>query len=424
MNRADRKKLTANELYLNECLAILDGKVRAVGFNFFNEDGSLKQVNHFSIESFNHGTITCLCGKNLTQINWDATNFNPIFVSKDGGNFVYRLKPLGIEYYYSERNLDEVTYEKKVMRKVGSTSEYFKFLLCGSMTILIEYCGVDENGKITITNTKTRNYTDEQLIEYMQEQMQIADEFEQERFQNATLSDKARQLLEELTADSMEDFVEEHPILSDDFSQAELDEIEAYVNDDEEADIFDIEYSIYQSLEDDMPYCRDYPDRVEDFDYQEYIGKIKSGTGEDKVVYSTDQRADENDEPDDTDYDDDDYGYDSEYDEEDGTYSETTELSSDELIMDDSHFIVMHDGEEIEGQEKSDIIDDVSESVMDVNRESLTLRDIQYDFMSELRKMRAIIIKRREAMIKRKAGQTGSDVSDSGKKSDKDINDK
>lgn len=433
MNRADRKKLTANEMYLNECIAILDGRIRAMGFNFFNEDGSLKPINHLSIESYNHGTITCICGKNLIQVNWDGTNFNPIFVTKDAGNFIYKLKPLGIEYYYSERKLNEVVYEKKICRKVGNSSEFFRFLLCGSMSILLDYCGYDENGKTTITNTKVSDYTDMQLIDYIQEQMQIAEEIEQEQSEQEPLTERVRRIFEELAADSMDDFVEDHPILGDEFTPAELEEIDAYVTDDPDADIFDIDYSldkIFLQSDDDTPYDRgSYPDRIEDFDYQKFIRSIKSGTDEDEVVYSvgpSDESAQEYEEEDvttDSGYDEEFDGQDGIYDEDDGTYSEDTEISSDEFIMDDSHFVVTRNGEGVEGELRSDIIDDISESVMDVNQESLTLRDIQYDFMSEIRKMRAIIIRRRELLVKRKAGQSGSDVSDSGKKGDKDIED-
>ncbi|MBR2704051.1 MAG: hypothetical protein IKE91_01110 [Clostridia bacterium] len=431
MKLEDRKKLTANEFYLNECVAILDGKIRATGLNFFDEQGKLKPVNYLNIESFNHGTISCVCGKNLIQINWDGTNFNPIFVTKDGGNFVYRLKPLGIEYYYSERKLNEVVFEKIVYRKVGDSSEYYKFLLCGSMTILLEYCAHDEFGKTTVTNTKTKDYSDDELIEYMQEQMQIAEDYERERSEGLTPTEKVMELLEEVSANDMDEL--DHPVLSSEFSQKELDEIDAYVTDDQGSDIFDIDYSIdnvFLAQYGDAPYNRgNYPDRIEDFDYQKFIkGDDEPYTEVSDVVYSTgpsDDDAKDYDESDptiDSDYDDAD-GEDGVYDEEEGSYSETTELESDEFIMDDSHFIVTRDGQAIEGQDRSDIIDDVSEGVMDINNEALTLRDIQFEFMSEIRKMRAIIIKRRELLVKRKAGQSGSDVSDSGNKSDKDISD-
>ncbi len=442
MTSNERKKITANEMYLNQCVAILDGKVKAVGFGFFDENGAVKPISKFNIESYNHGTITCAIKGPVIRVLWDGTDFCPMFETLNDTDFRYKLKPLGIEYYYTERMLgedDAPVYEKTIGRQVGDCKEYYRFLLCGTMTILLEYGAMDENGKTVVINEKTKGYSDKELIEYMQEQMQIADEIERERFSSQPISERAREVYEELSAaQSMEDFVEDHPILSEDFTQEELDEIDIFVDEKQMSDYLEINYSLdgifpVEEFED-VPYCMDgYPAKIEEFDYQKFCRGIESGVDENaEVIYSTeDSNSDlveeyegyigEEDEPEGDDYEDDEGYDDGEYDEEEGTYAETTEIDSDEFIMDDSNFIVTRNGEVIEGDKRADIIDEVSEAVMDINNESLTLRDIHYSFMSELRKMRAIIIKRHELLVKRKADLSGADVPDPDDDGDIDL---
>ena len=53
MNRDDRKKLTANELYMNECMTILYTKIKSAGFNFFDKNGRLLSKNIFNISDNN-----------------------------------------------------------------------------------------------------------------------------------------------------------------------------------------------------------------------------------------------------------------------------------------------------------------------------------------------------------------------------------
>lgn len=439
MDRSDRKKLTANELYLNECMSILYTKISASGINFFDKDGNVCPTNTLNVESYNHGTITCAMNRNSLRVNYDGTNFSPIFGVSDNGGFAYKLKPLGIEYTCFNRRLDEVVHEKKILRKVGDSVDFYKYLCCGTFFILLEYSSKDENGITMIVNTLAKSYSDSQLISYIQEQMQLAEEIAQidEIDDDIPLTDDEVDAIEE-AASSMEDLVEPHKVLRGDFSQKELDEIEAYISDDDGySDLSVIDYSLADILKDkitDEPYVSDYPDKIEDFDYQEYISGIKSGVGE-EVVYSTDDSAKHESKTDDSDiddnseyegYDDEDSEYD-EYDEEpdidDDLYSAMDTISKEEGFIDDSYFKVIRNGEVIEDGIKCDIVDDAVEGIMDVNQEIMTLQDYYCDLISELKKMRAIIIMRRDVMMKRKAGQTGAEVSDFGKKSDKDIDD-
>lgn len=437
MNRADRKKITANGLYLNECLSILYTKIRASGFNFFDKDGNLHPTNTLNIESYNHGTITCAINRNSVRVNYDGTNFAPIFGVSNNCGFVYKLKPLGIEYTCFDRKLDEVVHEKKILRKVGDSVDFYRYLSCGTFFILLEYSSKDENGVTMVINTLGRDYSDSQLISYIQEQMQLGEEIAQidDADEDILLLDEEVVATEE-AAYSMEDFVEPHKVLNKGFSSKELEEIEAYISDDGKySDLFVIDYSLADILKDkmtDTPYESDYPERIEDFDYQKYISEIKSGVGEEVVYYTEDsnQHDSKTDEAEIDEADtDDDYEYDeyidenSDYDDglSDDLYSATDTISTEEGFINDSYFKVIRNGNVIEDGIKCDIVDEAVEGIMDVNHEVMTLQDYYCDLISELKKMRAIIIKRKEQTLKRKAGQTESDVCDSGKKSDKDI---
>ncbi len=422
MKKEGRKKITANELYLNECMSILYTKIRATGIDVFDADGNPSDKLAINVESYNHGTVTYLVSPNTIRVNFDGTNFAPLFkMDEKSGSFMYRLKPLGMEYLCKDRALDEAVHEKKVMITIGKNAEYYRYLACGTFFILLEYCSKDDDGKTIIINDVASEYSDKELINYFYEAQTAARDAEIDIFGDGDdLSDDEKLVAEEVFSPNLDDIAAE---VSKKLSDRDLEEIEAYSSDEEYSDICDIDFSLADILKDKMteePYACDYPTNIEDFDYQEYIRTIKSGTGEEdeRIVYSTGPSDDKQED----DYDDleDGYDEDEEYgDELDETstgdlYSETDTITDGEGFIEDSIYKITRNGEDITGQMKCDILDTAVEGIMDVDQQVGTLKDYYWDIYTELRKIRAIILKRKERVTPGKKAPGNPDPIDGG----------
>ena len=170
MKKEERKKITSNELYPNECMSILYTKIRATGIDVFDSDGNPSDKLAINVESYNHGTVTYLISPNTIRVNFDGTNFAPLFkMDEKNGSFMYRLKPLGMEYLCKSRALDEAVHEKKVMITIGKNAEYYRYLVCGTFFILLEYCSKDDDGRTVIINDVASEYSDKKLVSYFYE---------------------------------------------------------------------------------------------------------------------------------------------------------------------------------------------------------------------------------------------------------------
>ena len=427
MTSKERKRITANELYLNECMSILYTKIKATGLDIFKEDGTLSSKYIVNVENYAHGTVTYVVSPNSIKVNYDGTNFSPRFqMDEENGRFMYRLKPIGMEYLSCDRHLDETILEKKVMVTIGDRAEYYRYLASGTFFILLEHCSKGEEGKTMIINEIASEYSDKELIQYFQEAQSLALEREGDIFGDGEgLSDDELEVAEEMFSPS--DIEDIQDIVSKQLSRKDEEEIEAYSCDDEYADICDIDYSLPDVLKDketDEPYKSDYPTKIEDFDYQEYIRAINSGVGEEdeRVVYSTGPVDEEQDEHSDDDYTDADLDQDfedEEYDEMDeepagDLYSETDTITDGEGFIEDSVYSITRNDEQIDGQLKCDILDDAIEGIMDVNQQIMMLKDYYGDIYTELRKIREIIIRRKERVSPGKKAPVNPDPIDGG----------
>lgn len=419
MKIEDSKKLTANEVYLNECMSILYTKIRALGFDGFEKKGNVIPNNVISIENYEHGTITCECNPKGFSVNLDGTNFSALFLSDEKGGFSYKVKPIGLEYTCYDRKLDDTIHEKKLIRAVGSSADYCKYLSCGTFFILLEHYIKDENGITIVKNTNAQNYTEQQLIDYIQEQMQITKELE--------LYDDDEQMEEDIDEDSE---IWDKPQEECDgilVEQKDSEEIEVYSSDDDYADICQIDYVSSNKIEDEQDnirYKSNYPDRIEDFDYQTYIAEAKGKSGADsKQEESAEDNQYEQDEVvvDEDDFNNSNYDEDIEENSSGDLYSWTdTEINSEGFI-DDSVFKVIQNGVLIESNKKPDIVDKAVIDIMDADQELMTLKDYYEDIHSEIEKIKTIIQKRKERIKQKKLDQSNLNVRDTGRKEDKDI---
>ena len=181
----------------------------------------------------------------------------------------------------------------------------------------------------------------------------------------------------------------------------ENNEVDKYTSEGSYSNIYEIDFEVSDYIKYDLNYenytC-DLPEKVEEFDYQEYVRKLKTSEGE--VIYPNvmeqiatlrtdyEEQDDEDDEVD--------------YEESDG-YEVAAETSIDEEgFADNSDYEVTIDNELVEDQHISeDIFDTAIGDVMDADQEVMTLVEYYNDIYSHIMSIRDIIIKRKELADKK-----------------------
>lgn len=398
MRIEDRKKLNANRIYITECVAIMFSKVRAEGYNFYDEDDMPLSSNIINMENYAGQTLTCAFNTQAMRVNLDGTNFSARFSSNDKGGFVYKVDELDLQYICNNRPLNDAINEKKVMRVVGKSSDYFRYLSCGTFYVLLESYSKKENGITKVRKTNIEDYNDEQLIAYMEEKMSKAEELDFDDDDEEISSNEVeavQSLLDE--CDRLQEIYDNLP----EGEIIENNEVDKYTSEGSYSNIYEIDFEVSDYIKYDLNYenytC-DLPEKVEEFDYQEYVRKLKTSEGE--VIYPNvmeqiatlrtdyEEQDDEDDEVD--------------YEESDG-YEVAAETSIDEEgFADNSDYEVTIDNELVEDQRISeDIFDTAIGDVMDADQEVMTLVEYYNDIYSHIMSIRDIIIKRKELADKK-----------------------
>ena len=402
-------RLTANEFYLNNCMSLLYTKIKAVGLNFFDSKGNISRDNVINIENYEHGTVTFSEKSGAVQVSLDGTDFKGMFYLPKDGRFVYKCKPLNIEYMCCRDEIGEGAYLKKVLRKNGDNVDYFEYISNATFFILLKHCKKDEEGITVVSNNVACKYDKRRLYEYLQEEMAKAQELEDEEDIDLELDDDYYEMTDESRS-----------FFEDRFTKAEQAEINAYSQCDDNDDYTTIDYSlksILQDKESDEPYFCELPDRVEDFNYKSYI----------KGVYAKEEQGDESPKSDEELSEENQSQEDVEqhwvsYDEEDDDISAILETClSEEGFVDDSLYKVTQNDVAVDDERKSDIVDMSVTETMDLNQEVNELLDIFQDMQSELVKIKAIIIKRKEYIDRAKRSSDRPVDKNKTKKEDKNI---
>ena len=377
MKKSDRKKMTTNEIYLNECMKILGLKTRAIGLNFHDDKGNVLPNNIVNFEDDEHETITVVSGSNIKKISLDGTNYSSTFFSSKDDELIFRNKQLDIEYISRSINISDGITVKTVIRRVGDTTEYFKYLYCDNMCVILDYRAKDENGITAVVNNAAQNLSEEELITYAVEEMA-----------------KSKEIEEELFGEELDDFdgIENSEGLTEDGLDEEID---TFVNDD-----FDSYYTIdYISKAipttgnvDDDKCVSDLPSDVTSFDYEEYKKREKCTSS-----YCREIDDEEIDEPQDT-YDD--YLDDSEIDfEDDNNITVIAEqcISEEGGFIDPENYSVIVNGTLIEDEMiESDFIDSAFTQTMDVNQEVEDLMESYTEIKTNFDKVKTIIVRRKK----------------------------
>lgn len=425
MKRDERKKLTANELYLQECMSILYTKTRASTFNFFSKNGTIKKKIFFNIEGYTHGTITCTYNENALRMCYDGTNFSPIFASNNKGGFIYKLKPLELEYICYDKELENSIRERRIVRIAGGSADYYKYLCRDGFFILLEHDSKDESGITIVKNKDASNCSNSELVEYFENEQNKASEMEEEHLANIPLAEDN----EVYDDDFMPDSVEQGSTIISELSEKDLKEIEAYVDCDDDKSLYEIDYSqekLMGAEPNETPYFSRYPEHIEDFDYEKYIESLDYADNKaSKNTEHSQNYSEHNELLDEEKNNDDDGNLDIEQEDSDDdfskeVYSISDTITSEDGFIDDSAYVVVHNNKFVHNDKKVNAVEESVTSVMDVNLEFLTLADYYNDILTEIKKMKQIIIRRKEQMEKRSEYDT-MDNSNPQKRDDKNI---
>lgn len=387
MRKSDRKKMTTNEIYLNECMKILGLKIRAIGLNFHDDKGNVLPNNIVNFEDDEHETITVVSKPNIKKILLDGTNYSSYFFSSKDGELIFRNKQLDIEYMCQNKNLSDGIIVKTVIRRAGDTTEYFKYLYCDNMCVVLDYRAKDENGITVVVNNVAQSLSDEELITYATEEMA-----------------KHKEIEEELFGEELEDFDFDSIENSEGSTEDKIEEIDAFVNDDFE-DYCTIDYisnatATTNNIDDNKCGC-DLPFDVTTFDYEEY----KKG---EKCASSYCREIDD-DELDDIQVTLDDYLEDSEIDYKNNNSSSDNGnnitviaeqcISEEDGFIDPENYSVIVNGTLIENEMiESDFIDTSLTQTMDVNQEAEDLMESYMEIKTDFDKIKTIIVGRKKKL--------------------------
>lgn len=417
MKKSDRKKLTASEYYFEQIMSILYTKLKVI----VSEDEKSEGRQIFNFENYEHGTIS-VTGKNgVITARLDGTNFVVKLYQKKDGSVVYRNEQLGIEYILSQKELDDQIKLKSIIRRVGDSADYIKYLVANdSFFVVLDFHKKDEKGISSISNNIAYDYNDDELIAYTYEQMEKAEEVE------ANGQDVEDDESKEEDVHTKKGYPTCEYETDGDYDEEE--EIQSFSNDEEYDDYLVIDYQS-DLVEDvntvDKPYSCDLPSRVQDFDYEKFIkeskyvdykdgGKLSckletavSDTAEEgqkcnlelKNVKSTDSGIDI-----DINKDDD---FSSQMDDLVAQIYEE-QIKEDDLIVSSEGFInedvydLTVNGEEVFDESKGEYVDDFFVEVQDIDMEMTTIADYCCDLSKELDKMKEIIRRRKIQIEKNK----------------------
>lgn len=410
MNENSRKLITTNELYLNECISIMASKIKAIGIGVFDSDGNVLPENLFSIENYEHGLISCAYSKKYLKVNLNGTNFSPEIFSDDNGGFAYRVKPLKYEVISNNKKIDDGIYERRVLVKIGDNASYYRYIFTNGHTILLEYCSKDNGEIITIKDKNNAGKSKEELAEFVKS---IFSDYEKKCEIQGLPLDKEESIQaseEEQIMDRLSDAT------SESFGEDDEYEIDVYSSDisehDDPCEIHFCSSACEEERKQDEaePYETDLSDKVEEFDYTEYINHLKHSDG--VVVYSDEDETispmyvqDESD--DDVEEQDENKGlFDENYYKED--YCDEDEEPNYEDLSYESDFEIVCNGQLIKcDDEQEDIIDSVLEETMDANFQMMSLLDVYGELLLETKKIRAMMIARKRAINRLRLNRNG-----------------
>ncbi len=178
-------RIDANNAYFRRILSILSTKCKVIPVSFNDKTGKEQESKLIQIADSQNNSVSLSKKKNVIKVALDGTNFvSQLAFSEDGTKYGYQNKLLGVEYYISEREMEDETLERIFSKKIGDIILRAKYYVRGDFVLITEFIqqGADEKSSVALVNTKAKKMNDIELLRYIDEQIEISmeDEFDEE----------------------------------------------------------------------------------------------------------------------------------------------------------------------------------------------------------------------------------------------------
>lgn len=410
MKKSDRKKLTANEYYIEQILSILYTKLKVIACNDENNEKS----KIFNIENYEHGTISISGRNDYIRIALDGTNYVSNFYKGKGDSLVFRNDQLQVEYIQDDKCLEDDIHLKSIMRVVGDSADFIKYIVVDDcFFVMLEHYKKDEDGITYAKNNVAFDYNDQELVDYAIEAMEKANEIDSQDLPENKEQNYSKQTYE------INEFE-----YDDEYDENE--EIESFSSDEQYDDYRIIEYessAVLNTSYGEKSYSCDFPDEAQNFDYENYIKSSKyvkditskpDGNNENKSSTVLPESQKKNSETKKECKEDENHDNQAEESQSfisneaiaaitEELYAESDSIITGEGFINEDVYDVVRNGEQVEDWTKGELVDDLVVEVQDIDMEMKTLSDYYKDISTDLRKFNEIIKRRKEHIDKNKS---------------------
>lgn len=241
------KILETNKAYLARITTILYAKNKCVPVFFWDDNGKELEQKIIQIVDLAECSVSITEGKGITKACLDGTDFKFSFMINDeDGKYTYRNKVLGIDYSYSERELPGEILERVIIKRVGNTTIRVKYYVSEDFIIISEFLQENKQTKkvIAMLNSDLASFkNDNEISSYIME----------------------------IISESLEEIYDEN---SNAFQEEEYPEVETCderisYREDIESEVGEVYYN--SRLADYCIKMYDFPCKVQDFDYKDYL---------------------------------------------------------------------------------------------------------------------------------------------------------
>lgn len=244
LDEATIKKIKTNEAYIYGISQILFSKSKCFPMQFWDENGQeLDQKTVIIVDSSNNN-ISLAKRDNIIKVSHNGSDFGFSFVLDDeNGRFSYKNKLLDIEHTFSERSVLGEVLERTIIKRVGDTKIRIRCYIKDDFIFIREFLqeGKDKSGTIALYNSDfIEMKSDKEIIDYIQG---IIDEHAEE------IDDDTEDIEEEM-----------YPLVADNSGKVYREDIESKYGE-----------VYYDNSMNAVPMTRyDLPNRVQDFNYDDY----------------------------------------------------------------------------------------------------------------------------------------------------------
>lgn len=256
-----RRRLQTNMAYLNRISSILDTKCKYTPGIFFDEKGQELENKIVIISDSQENSVSILKKSGGIKVALNGTDFvSKMYISEDKTRFVYENETLGVKYSFSERDLVDGACERIIVKTVDDTTIRVKYYVKGDYLLIAEFLSQSKGCSdcVAIQNMYVKEMSDSEISRYLDEQMLIGLEYAEDEEHE---EDDEYEEIDEYEEDDQEE-------LNYDTQNLDVGELEI---DDSIVPEEDDEVNIKTQAREYKLHAYDFPYRVEDFDFDDYM---------------------------------------------------------------------------------------------------------------------------------------------------------